>query len=328
MHISKRFVSLFVLILTCICLTGCSYSLTYLNGRHISECEPEEILEEAWERYNAEDYGKATHLAAYIPQYHPDCFDAEEAYYLAGESCFQDEDYWWSFRYYRDLLTRFPVSQFIDEVAEKDFQIGEAYLNQEPGFFGHLFTNRSRGVRVLNHLVTNFSRHSLADDALMAMGDYFYEDEEYPDAAFNYSRILKFYSGSEWSEKALFRLGHSYFLDTKGISYDRENPLKALASMRVYIIKYPKGNYIESAEGLLKQSEENLAKKELEIARYYMNQDCDLGTRIHLANIVIVFPETASSKVAREIMAKHKWDSTLHSVDRMVPTDSMKFLEY
>ncbi|MFH1998103.1 MAG: outer membrane protein assembly factor BamD [Planctomycetota bacterium] len=309
------------------CLSGCAYSFTYVNGKRISECDSSEILEKAWESYNKKDYEEAAHLAAYIPQHHPDCFDAEEAYYLAGDSCFQNEDYWLSFRYYRDLLTRFPVSQYIDDVAQKDFQIGEAYLNQEPGFFGHLFTNRSRGVTVMNHLVTNFSRHALADDALMAMGDYFFEDKEYPDAAFNYTQLIKLYRGSEWVEKALFRLGESYFLDSKGVSYDRDPPLKAWICMGSYINRYPKGNYVDPAQELLLASREQLAQKELEIANYYINQDCDLGTRIHLSNILLKFPEAKAGLKAREIMVEHNWDTSLHSVDKMVPTESMRFLQ-
>jgi len=246
-------------LLPCLLSAACTYSFTWVNEKRIADCTPEEIIEAAWKAYDLEDYDEAAHLASYIPENFPDRPEAEEALYLAGDSCFQIEEYWQSFKHFEELLKRYPVSQYVGDIAERDFLIGESFLNEPPGLFGHLFTNRSRGVRVMNHLVTNFSHHPLADDAQMAVADYYFDDEEYEDAAFNYKQLVKRYAASEWAEKATFRLGLSHLKSSKGYSYDRESLLKAWVSFSHYKSRYENGAFVSDASTLLARTR-NISK--------------------------------------------------------------------
>jgi outer membrane assembly lipoprotein YfiO len=301
---------------------GCAYSFTKVHGRNIADVEAEEIVEAAWESYNVEKYETASHLAAYVPEFHPDSEVAEEALFLAGDSSYRMGELWQSFTYFKELLSRYPLSQYVRDIAERDFLIGEYFLEGDVGFF----TNRDSGVKVMTHLVTNFSHHELADDAQMAMAEYFFREEEYEDSAINYKELLKRYPNSEWAEKATVRLGLSHFNVSKGHSYDRERLLMAWIVLDNYLTNYEKGSYRAEALETSQKSRELLAQKELEIANFYHQQQSDLGARIHLANILILFPDTESGEKAKSIMDEFKWDTSLHSADRIVPKESMSFL--
>jgi outer membrane protein assembly factor BamD (BamD/ComL family) len=280
------------------------------------------IVEVAWEAYNVEKYEEASHLASYVPEYHPDAEVAEEALFLAGDSSYRMGEFWESFTFFKELLSRYPLSQHVRDIAERDFLIGEYFLEGDVGFF----TSRETGVKVMTHLVTNFSHHELADDAQMAIAEYYYREEDFEDAALSYKELIKRYANSEWAEKATVRLGLSHFKVSKGHSYDRERLLMAWLVLDNYLTNYEKGGYREEAREASQQARERLALKEMEIANFYDRQFSDLGTRIHLANILILFPDTESGAKARAIMEARKWDISLHAADRIVPRESMSFL--
>lgn len=305
-------------------LFSCSYSFTYVKDRHISECSAVEIVEEASEFFNRQDYAPAAHLGSYVSEYFPDSPELEGALYIAGESSFQMEDYWDSFNHFKKLLARFPASRYISVVAERNFEIGEAYLNRKPGFFGHLFTSRGRGVQVMNHLITRFPRSELADDAQMAIADYYFDTEEYVDAAYAYSLLIKEYPRSEWAAKAVYMLGLSFLNVSHGQSYDRESLLKTVAAMEKYMEQNPSGSYYEEAEQVRNESRQSLAAKELELAQFYLKQDRYYGGRLHLANTVLLFPETPAGKTAQNLLDIYGWDTSIHSWDRFVPRDVLQ----
>ena len=231
------------------------------------------------------------------------------------------------FEQYQELLKRFRASHYIKTIQERLYEIGDYFLNQSGGFLGGLFTSRGKGVKVMDYLVTEFSRSDLADDAQMAVADYYFETGEYLDAADYYSLLIKEYPRSEWVEKATYRLGVSYETNSRGYSYDRETLLKGLAAARSYVNRYPDGSYIEEARSLLATLLDGLAKKELEIALFYWNQENAFGTRIHLANLLILFPDTEAAETGRAIMEEEEWDTSVNSVDRVVPKASMDFLD-
>jgi outer membrane assembly lipoprotein YfiO len=307
---------------------GCAYSFTYVDGTHIDDVDPDDLLDAVLEAHRTGDYDEAAHLAEYIVEYYPEGFRGEEALYLAGDSYFQTGDMWDSYTSFKNLLARFPHSQYIEQIAERDYAIGEFYLYRPPGTFGHLFTSRSRGVTVMSHLVTYFSRHSLADDAQMAIAEFHFKNEDFEDAAEAYGRLVKNYPTSEWVEKATFMLGVSYKNSSKGIAYDREPLLRAYTALDKYLKRYPKGSYAEDAASISVGLKEMVAQKELDIALFYFNQDALFGARIHLANILIVLPETEVAKKAEKIMAEQGWDLSIHAVDQMVPRESMTYLSW
>jgi outer membrane protein assembly factor BamD (BamD/ComL family) len=307
-------------------LGGCSYSFTWVDDKRIADCDPDEILDAAQQEFDQEDYEECEHLATYVREYFPGDPQVEQALYLAGESAFLDEEYWNAFKYFKDLQKWYRASQYLTTIADRYYQIGEAYLNRKPGIFGHLFTARGRGVQAMNHLITHFSHYKLADDAQMSIAEYYYEKEDYLAAADYYTELIKNYPASEWMGKAVFQLGMSYIKESKGHMYDREMMLRAWVTMGSYLKHFPTGNYINEAKENQAYIIEGLAWKELAIALFYLNQKRDFGARLHLSNAVILFPETKAGKEAQVRMIRNGWIISVNSAEKMVPRKSMSFL--
>jgi len=326
MHRLLRELSLLILACAILVMGGCSYSFTYVNDSHIDECGVDVIMDAASDAFYLKDYDEAAHLAAYVSETWPSSPETEEALFIGGESQFFMVEYWEAFECYRKLLARFPASPHIEAVAEREYLVGEALINPEPGFFGHIFNQRSRGVKVLNHLITRFSQGDRADDAQVAIADYYYSSEKFEDCTFYYTELIREYPRSEWVEKSVYRLGISYFNQSRGPSYDRECLLKARTAFGYYISKYSDGGYAEEVAKRILEIDNLLAEKEFEIAQFYLQQDQTFGARIHLANAVILFPTTRAGIEAQKILNEKTWDTTIHSVDRFGDEESLRFI--
>ncbi len=305
---------------------SCAYTFTRVEGAPIDSVSRDDILDAARDAFDRRDYDRAVHLANFVGENFPDSPEVEEALYIVGEGSFLDKEYWEAFQAFKEILMRFRTSQYIDHIAMRYYEIGEAYLNREPGFFGHLFTARSRGVKVMNDLVIRFRQIDVADDARMAVADYYFGEKKYQDAALYYERLIKEYPRSEWVEKAVYRYGVCNLSSSKGPSYDREILLKAHEAFTAYGMRYPHGHFIGDVKERENTVLDLLARKEMEIAKFYLNQNRDYGARIHLANIVLLFPETAPALEAETLLMSNHWDASIHSMNTLKPHGSTSFL--
>jgi len=227
-------------------LNGCTYSFTTVRDQPIEDCSPQVVLDEAKEAFQSGDYDWAAHVASYIVEEHPDALEAEDALYVAAESSFREEELREAFSLFKELASRFPATRYSRLIAERDYAMGCSFFEEGEGFFG-VFKNRAYGVKVMNHLMTYFPTSDLADDAQLAIGEYFFSVEDYVAAAESLERIIKEYPTSEWVEKATFMTGMSYYMLNKGPSYDRESLLRCIEFMRFYRDRYPAGNFFDES---------------------------------------------------------------------------------
>jgi outer membrane protein assembly factor BamD len=297
---------------------ACSYTFTQVNDQSISDCSPKDILEASEDAFRALDYDRAAHLAEYIIDEHPDSGEAEDALYFAAESYFRLDELKNAFNLLKELIMKYPATRYSRIVAERDFAIGLAFFEKGSGFFGFL-KNRGFGVRVVTHLLTYFPTSDLADDAQIAMAEYYFDKEDYLAAAEAFERVVMEYPTSEWAEKATFMAALSHFNLNKGPAYDREALLQCIQILRVYIAKDPRGSSLTECEEILSEACERMARKEMEIADYYFDQEKEFGARVHLANIVLLFPDTLAGEKAKGLMDERGWDTSINSIDAIKP---------
>jgi outer membrane protein assembly factor BamD (BamD/ComL family) len=313
---------LFFCLLLAAGLNGCAYHFTSLDGVSIFDCPTGDVLDSAVDAYESGDFEDAAHLASFIVDERPDSVEAEDALFFAAEASLRDEEPKKAFLFYKELILRFPATRRSRIVAERDFSIGEAFFTEGTGFFGFLKV-RGYGVRVMNHLLDYFPTSDLADDAQMAIGEYYFSREDFTTAAESYEQVLEAYPLSEWAERAVFLTGKSYFRLNKGYSYDREFLLRSIQYLRHYLDRYPEGTYLEECKWFLADAGDRMARKELEIATFYLDQDQERGGRIHLSNVVLLFPETDASDLARTMLEERGWDTSIHSCDTVRPRKLM-----
>ena len=111
-----------------------------------------------------------------------------------------------------------------------------------------------------------------ARKALIMSAYAYYEASAYEDSVNAARRYITLHPGSPDAAYAYFLIGSSNFDQIAEVSRDQERTEKAVASLEEVVRKYPSTEYAVAAKRKIELARDQLAGKEMEIGRYYMNK--------------------------------------------------------
>jgi outer membrane protein assembly factor BamD len=136
------------------------------------------------------------------------------------------------------------------------------------------------------HPYSEWARKSLI------MSSYaFYQAGDYDDCVNSAKRYITLHPGSADAAYAQFLIGSSYFDEIPDITRDQARTEKALAALDEVIRKYPTSEYSNSAKQKIEIARDQLAGKEMETGRYYL-QKKDYTGAINRFKVVVTKYQT------------------------------------
>ena len=127
-----------------------------------------------------------------------------------------------------------------------------------------------------------------------------YRRGDYDTAIATCRRYLTLYPGSEEAAYAQYIMGQSYFAQIKDVTRDQEVTRKALESMQIIVDRYPDSEYADDANQKLIMTHDQLAGKEMQVGRYYLEQRQYVAA-INRFNVVVTqFQDTRHVEEALE----------------------------
>src|SRR3974390_1210948 len=150
-----------------------------------------------------------------------------------------------------------------DEAADRLYNEGLYYLNvkHEPKEAAKKFEEVDR-----QHPYSEWARKSL----LMTSYAY-YQSGSYEECVAAAQRYITLHPGNADAAYAQYLIGASYFDEIPDITRDQERTEKALSALEEVIRKYPTSEYAENAKQKIRVAQDQVAGKEMEIGRYYLN---------------------------------------------------------
>ncbi|HET9715442.1 MAG TPA: outer membrane protein assembly factor BamD [Pseudolabrys sp.] len=100
----------------------------------------------------------------------------------------------------------------------------------------------------------------------------YYQAGEYDDCINAAKRYITLHPGSPDAAYAQFLIASSYFDEIPDITRDQARTEKALAALDEVIRKYPTSEYANSAKQKVEVARDQLAGKEMQIGRYYLDK--------------------------------------------------------
>ncbi|NDG85690.1 MAG: outer membrane protein assembly factor BamD [Proteobacteria bacterium] len=150
---------------------------------------------------------------------------------------------------------------------------------------------------------SKFSYSKYGALAQLKIGDVYFLQESFPEAAAAYETFVELYPKHEQTAYALFRSGESYFRDIPGtISRDLRSAESAVNALTQYLNRYPSGEFIARAKEMKTASYNKLAEKELEIARFYLKRKKPLAARQRLEKILSFYAESDVAQTAQDLL--------------------------
>jgi outer membrane protein assembly factor BamD len=157
-----------------------------------------------------------------------------------------------------------PKDEFVDDrPAGVLYNEGLAYLNQ-----GKL----SDAVKSFNEVDRQHPYSEWARKALIMSAFASYRRNRLEDTVQSARRYLTLYPGSDDAPYAHYLIGASYFKQIPDVTRDQAATMRAMASLEEIIQRYPDSEYADDARNKLIVARDQLAGKEMQVGRYYLER--------------------------------------------------------
>ena len=190
---------------------------------------------------------------------------------------------------------------------KKDLGTPDAYANDQPA--GTLY---NQGLTDLNAgkitaAVTSFNevdrQHPYSEEARKALimsAFASYRGANYDDTIDTANRYLSLYPGTSDAPYAEYLIGSSYFQQMPDVTRDQDVTQKAITALSDIVTHYPTSEYADDAEQKLIVAKDQLAGKDMQIGRYYLEQRNYLAAIGRFQDVVTNYQDTREVEEALE----------------------------
>ena len=137
------------------------------------------------------------------------------------------------------------------------------------------------------HPYSEFARKSMVMSAFTN-----YRQGNYEEAINAGKRYVQLYPSSEDAAYAQYIVGLSYFRQIRDVTQDQKESRRAIEAMDEVIQRWPESQYVEDARTKARFARDQLAGKEMQIGRYYLERKEFLAAITRFRTVVETYPKT------------------------------------
>ncbi len=183
----------------------------------------------------------------------------------------------------------------------------DAFANDQPA--GELY---NEGLASLNggklkDAVDNFDQvdrehpySEWARKALVMSAFASYRRARYDDTIASANRYLSLYPGSPDAAYAQYLIGLSYYHQIPDITRDQGTTQQAISALQEIVDRYPTSEYVDDAKARIIVARDQLAGKEMQIGRYYLEQRQYIAAINRFKAVVTDYQDTREVEEALE----------------------------
>jgi outer membrane protein assembly factor BamD len=131
-----------------------------------------------------------------------------------------------------------------------------------------------------------------ARKALLMSAYSYYQAEEYDDCVNSAERYVTLHPGSPDAAYAQYLIGASFYDQILDITRDQARAQKAIDALQEVVRKYPNSEYALAAKKKIDMARDQLAGKEMDIGRYYLDRRDFIGAINRFKVVVTQFQTT------------------------------------
>jgi outer membrane protein assembly factor BamD len=139
-----------------------------------------------------------------------------------------------------------------------------------------------------------------ARKALLMSAYSYYQSKQYTECITSAQRYVTLHPGSPDAAYAQYLIGSSYYDQILDVSRDQARADKAINSLEEVVRKYPESEYATAAKKKVDMARDQLAGKEMEIGRFYMNKRDFIGAINRFKVVVTQYQTTRHVEEALE----------------------------
>ncbi len=157
------------------------------------------------------------------------------------------------------------LNAYVDTIESPDVLYNQALANLEAGRLNEAAKKFEAIDR--QHPYTEWARKSLVMGAFTN-----YRQSKYDEAVNMARRYISLYPTSQEAAYAYYIIGLAYFRQIPDVTRDQKDTKRAVAAMQELVDRYPNSEYVTDAKDKIRFGREQLAGKEMQVGRYYLER--------------------------------------------------------
>jgi outer membrane protein assembly factor BamD len=179
-----------------------------------------------------------------------------------------------------------------DQPADKLYNQGLYLLNKEQDY--------KEAAKKFDEVDRQNPYSDWARKALLMSAYAYYESQQYTDCINSAERYVTLHPGSPDAAYAQYLIGSSYYDQILDVTRDQARAEKAINALEEVVRKYPDSEYATAARKKIDMARDQIAGKEMDIGRYYMNKRDFVGAINRFKVVVTQYQTTRHVEEALE----------------------------
>ncbi len=265
------------------------------NPKYSALAVPYLQYKEALKLFEEEKYKEAYKEFKKLLVNYPDAKEAADGQYYLGRCLEEMDKPYDAFLAYQKVIDSYPNSQRINEVVEREYNIGEYFLNRENkkvlGVSVYDFVDHP-AIEIFKRIVDKVPYSQYAPRAQYKMGMVLMELGRYDEARDAFQKLIDNYGDSEWASPAKYQLALATAKAFPGAEYDSTYLQEATERLDEFIEDHPEAKISVQAQEQLSALRNSEAKKNFDIAEFYEKQNKYKSALIYYNKVVNGFSDS------------------------------------
>ncbi len=218
----------------------------------------------------------------------------EAALSLAGDAELGRCRHWQAYQWYEKQLVRYPNGQLADRAMDREIEIAEAFLAGKKRPAGKVFriSGVEDGLEILQRIAERVPGSDRAELAMLAIGDHYFNKQDWLEAAESFDRFLKMFPKSKRAPTAELRAAEAYHSSYRGPDFDETPLVEAEQRYKSFLASRPREAAKRGVRDTLAEVRNQRAGKHYHIARFYLRTKHPKAATQYLRRIVKDYPDT------------------------------------
>ncbi len=279
---------------------------TFVNPAYAVKDTPEAQLDWAMGFYESGENKRAVSEFEKLIEYYPNSIQAPLAQYYIGRSYEEMEDYYEAFLAYQKTIDKYPYSERVDEIIERQYKIGGMFLEgQKAKIMGmNILPATDKAVEIFTQVVKNAPYGRYADIAQYKLGEAHKKQEFYEEAVLAFQKVIDDYPNSPLVEEAKYQIALCTYHVSRDPYYDQEFTDRAIEEYENIMDKTEDEELTKEARETLVRLREKKAKSAFQTAKFYEKTGHYKSAVIYYEEIVEKYGDTTVAGDARQKIAE------------------------
>lgn len=177
------------------------------------------------------------------------------------------------------------LASYVERTDPADVLYNQGLANMNAGRLGEAEKKFAAVDR--QHPYSEYARKSLI------MGTFAsYRNGNYQDAINSGKRYVQLYPATEDAAYAQYLVGLSYFRQIRDVTRDQKDSRRAIEAMEEVVQRWPDSEYVDDAQEKIRYARDQLAGKEMQVGRYYLERGEYIGAVKRFRNVVENYSNT------------------------------------